>query len=243
MKVPPRAQQTHEQINATINAALRDDARIGELIGFARHLLATSDPNRADPPDEFWQAVEAAGELLSKTKAGEVLPRSECVRFAHQFAVIDFPRAEDGTLLPVKGELIATRIPGIEGRALWLLRGEADIEAMRRELAPGQVWIRADLVKGRRLAERDLACLRPGPARAWAGEARGSPQGLEERSPFGTGRAGPRGSRSQRRRDRQARRGRRPLGGLRGRLCARCRPGAAGQAVGRFLIPGGFRTV
>jgi hypothetical protein len=145
--VPPRAEQTHAQINATINVAVREDARIGELIGFARQLLATSDAEPADPPDEFWQAIEAAGELLSKTKAGEVLPRSECVRFAYLFSIIEFPRAEDGTLLPVKGELIVTGIPGIEGRPLWLLRDEADIEAMRGELAPGQVWIRADLVK------------------------------------------------------------------------------------------------
>jgi hypothetical protein len=147
VKVSPRASRTHEEIGAAVNDALRNDPRIGQLIGTARQLAASAAIERADPPADFWLAIGAAGELIWQSRAGQLLPRPECDRLAYQFAVIDFPCADDGALLPAKGELIVTSIPGMEGRPLWVLRTPVAVDAMRAVLEPGQVWIRADLVK------------------------------------------------------------------------------------------------
>jgi hypothetical protein len=183
MKVPPRAARTHTEINAAVNAALHEDPRIGEKVAFARRFLATSEAEPAGPPAGFWGAIEDAVELLRKTKAGPVLPEAEWFELALLLSTVDLPRAEDGTPLPVKGELLVTGVPGIDGRPLWLLRGQADIAAMRRQLAPGQVWIRADLIKAddwprmTALASDQVRRVlgkvrRPGPAEGRRNEAR-----------------------------------------------------------------------
>jgi hypothetical protein len=41
--------------------------------------------------------------------------------------------------------LRVAEIPGIAGRVVWAIRDEADAAALRAEVGPGQVWVRADL--------------------------------------------------------------------------------------------------
>lgn len=38
-------------------------------------------------------------------------------------------------------------IPGIPGRIVWAILDDADVDTLRAAIAPGQVWIRGDLVK------------------------------------------------------------------------------------------------
>ncbi len=51
------------------------------------------------------------------------------------------------TSVGAEAEVRATLVPGIVGRAVWAIRDGADVDAIRDYIEPGQVWVRADLVK------------------------------------------------------------------------------------------------
>lgn len=80
-------------------------------------------------------------------------------------------------------EARTTHIPGIEGDLVWAIRDDADGESLRAHIAPGQVWVRADLVRSddwpivraqaMDAVERTLGQVRPrGPRRGSTSSAR-----------------------------------------------------------------------
>ncbi len=77
------------------------------------------------------------------------------------------------------GKSRISTVPGVPGRTVWAIRDDADADALRAAIEPGQVWVRADLVRSddwptvRAVAadavERTLGKVRP------AGRRTGSP--------------------------------------------------------------------
>ena len=85
----------------------------------------------------------------------------------------------DGELLfPLR----ARAVPGYEGRPLWLLQRAADVEAFKRYVAPGQVWVDVSELTGEQFrnlwglvsAQQQMGL---GRRRKRAGRAKGSPSG------------------------------------------------------------------
>lgn len=131
----PLAAQTFEAIQSSVNAALRDEPGIGQLIGEARDLIA--DPERA------LLLLDQACDLLA-TRTGLAL--ADCWHIVLFAASIEFPLGDDGSPLPAGGILRLGHVPGVDGRPVWVLENEQDAAAMAGTVEPGQVWIRADLV-------------------------------------------------------------------------------------------------
>ncbi len=134
----PLADVIHNQISDVVNNGIRADPRIVDAIRAARG---------APGLDAFQVAIATGASLLHETDGGRLLGRSGCVQLIYDWAVVEFPVNEAGEAQPVAGHILSDGFPGIEGRPVWILGNVDDVKTLRSELAPGQVWIRSDLVK------------------------------------------------------------------------------------------------
>src|SRR5215210_2849659 len=133
------AARTFEEINDIIKRSIRSDPKTRELLGLTRQVrsLGTDEARNV-----FSQSITVAAYLLSQTKAGQILSLAECGRLVYQYATAEF--LDDGTAVPGTITVLATAVPGIEGRPIWVLDSPEDVAVMAAGLGPDQVWVRAD---------------------------------------------------------------------------------------------------
>ncbi len=140
-----RAGRKYDKIQEQIDRSLRSDPAIAELIDAARGLRAEAT-NDDEAGSEIETAVLLAAGRLFRTQEGQKYGFRSCLSIVRNYVLAEFPRDETGNPQPISTEIRVEGLPGVKGRAVWLLREAPDVDALRNELATGQVWVRADLV-------------------------------------------------------------------------------------------------
>jgi hypothetical protein len=84
--------------------------------------------------------------------AADADARDGALRFAaHRLAIdspaLAWPELDWLTLLRAEPGMRFTTVPGVPGRTVWAIRDASDADALREAIGPGQVWVRADLVR------------------------------------------------------------------------------------------------
>jgi len=159
----------HQQLLDTIVDALEDDPTAATALADAREIVAEHLGQIDDvdlmtgpvmPPaswDRFIDLVDlTTTRLLANSAVRSLVPWSTMWWLPTVLAVGQ-PFGDE--------PLRFVGLPGIAGRPLWRIVTERDADALRASVAPGQVWIRADLLTARiwpRVRSRRF----PGAARA-----------------------------------------------------------------------------
>jgi hypothetical protein len=156
----PNARKAEDAFLAAIDQALRGEPRIGRFIGQARGQMAAGEDPRS--------ALAAAAQLLAAV-SGRAL--KDCEQVVSLYGLAEFPTDESGTPQKVTIRTRFREVAGGPGQAIWILHDATDAAAMAEVVAPGQVWIRVDLVSSNQwpevralaadAAERQLGRVRP----------------------------------------------------------------------------------